>query len=161
MPPQPLFVGIGSPNGDDRIGWAVAHELSRLAASASALDSSKTIPLIPAIRKAANPADLLDWLDDIGRLVVCDACRGNGPPGRVSRWVWPQLPVELTHPSGTHQLSLAGVLELASVLGRLPGETVIWGIHIESQEQRLGLSHAVATALPAMVAHVWEDLTQL
>lgn len=161
MPPRPLFVGIGSPNGDDRIGWAIADELSRLAASVSVLDNPRINSLSPAIRKAANPADLLDWLDDIGLLVVCDACRGIGPPGTVSRWVWPRLPAELTHPSGTHQLSLASVLELASVLNRLPGETVIWGIQIESQEQRLDLSHSVAAALPAMVARVWEELTRV
>lgn len=157
---RPLFVGIGSPHGDDRIGWVVADDLARFARCGSIGEGSVAGPPVPAIRKASSPADLLDWLDDIDRLVVCDACRANGPPGTVSRWVWPEPPIEREHPSGTHQLGLASVLDLASVLGRLPGETVIWGVHIESLEQRPDLSDAVATALAGMVKRIWGDLTR-
>lgn len=152
MPSRVLFVGVGSPHGDDRIGWLVADELRQWAASETPAGNS------PAIRKASSPADLLDWLEDVDRLVVCDACSANGSPGTSTRWVWPEPSVRRAHAAGTHQLSLVDALDLATSLHRLPEEVILWGVQAGSVEPQDELSHSVAAALPALVERIRGDL---
>ncbi|MGI9427921.1 MAG: hypothetical protein ACR2NM_04645, partial [Bythopirellula sp.] len=97
-----LIVGIGSPHGDDQAGWLVAERL------ATDLDHDNI-----AVRKATSPVQLLDWLDSIDRLVVCDACRGLGDVGELRRWLWPSPELADGSWSGTHDFSLIAVLQLA------------------------------------------------
>jgi hydrogenase maturation protease len=113
-----LLVGLGSPHGNDQIGWLVAGRVARRR------------PAKVVVRLARSPADLCDWTDGFQRLVVCDACRGNGQPGTVYRLRWPwdeELP--LGWPD-THRMPLGAVLELLSALSRLPPMVAVWGIEI-------------------------------
>ena len=153
MPYRVLFVGVGSPHGDDRIGWLVADELMQLA------DCEARVVSSPAIRKASSPADLLDWLEGVfDRLVVCDACSAEGSPGTCTRWIWPEPSVRRALPAGTHQLSLVDALDLASSLQRLPNEVILWGVQAESVEPQPELSVSVAAALPDLVQRIRGDL---
>ena len=115
-----LVCGLGSSHGDDQLGWRVAERLAPAAGSAA------------SIRAAGSPADLLDWLDGIDRLIVCDACQNLGSPGALHRWRWPDVPGELLRRLGVHDLGLADVLALADQLRRLPAETIIFGVEIEA-----------------------------
>jgi hydrogenase maturation protease len=113
---QTLVVGIGSPSGDDRFGWSVAELLSG------------RLPPRCQIRRAAAPADLLDWLSDCEELIVCDACRGWGDAGKVVCWEWGNLPPIAVEFAGTHDLGLIAVLTLAHRLGMLPKRVLIWAV---------------------------------
>ncbi len=77
-PPQTLFVGLGSPHGDDQIGWLIADRLA----------AERGLPGTVAVRKAAIPLDLLDWLEGVDCLHVCDALQGPTTFGEVQRWEW-------------------------------------------------------------------------
>lgn len=148
------LVGVGSPHGDDRVGWAVA---SRFAALRYSRVEAVTI---------ASPIGLLDLLGEVrdrsraecgkgpsggnvrgetyygetvrggnacgaaDRLIVCDAFAGEGPVGRLQRWDWPDSAIECVRSSGTHDVSLATALELAGNLGLLPSSVVVWGIDV-------------------------------
>ncbi len=149
------IVGVGSPHGDDRVGWAVA---SRFAAV--------RFPRVQAVT-IASPIGLLDLLgedrllgdvrDRAGavrgkghsggnlcgetvrggnacgagdRLIVCDAFAGEGPVGRLQRWDWPDSAIESVRSFGTHDVSLATALELAGNLGLLPSSVIVWGIDV-------------------------------
>jgi hydrogenase maturation protease len=162
-----LFVGIGSPHGDDQVGWHVADALTeRLPAShtrfpndsTAVLNSPMLQPSQLAIRKASSPADVLDWLDGIDRLVICDACRSGGPPGSTYRWSWPDRAIEQAHCSGSHDLSLASVLKLADQLQHLSPAVVVWGIEVENLEPQNDFSASVAARLAAIVNTIWSDL---
>lgn len=123
-----LVVGVGSPFGDDRFGWHVADLLrSRLGQFTPAADIGPV-----EIRKAAAPHQLLDWLDDQQGLVLCDACRGSGEPGTVTRFEWPSTHVRGLRFSGTHEMPLPALLELAQRLGRLPRRVTIWGAEAQA-----------------------------
>ncbi len=132
MTSKTLFVGIGSPHGDDRVGWMVADELLGRAI---------------AVRKASTPSQLLDWLDRIDRLIVCDACQpvanrqvqatgDSAPPADTSTasppnvhcWKWPTLNVAQLRSAGSHAFGLPQVLELADKLGKLPDGVVVFGV---------------------------------
>lgn len=141
-----LFVGIGSPQGDDQAGWLVADRLTAFAG-----------PDL-AIRRAKSPADLLDWLHDIERLIVCDACCGLSPIGVMRRWTWPLTDVTGVAWSGTHDFSLPAVLALAEQLDRLPKCVVIWGIEGAINNPASELSAEVSEALPTLCCRIIDEL---
>ena len=72
-----LVVGIGSPYGDDQAGWIIVQQLRNLHNSTHS-----------TIRQAAAPANVLDWLDKVERLIICDACAQElgRLPARVEIW---------------------------------------------------------------------------
>ncbi len=73
-----LFVGIGSPHGDDQAGWLLADLLRGQFASAGGI----------LVRQAVVPADILDWLNGVEHLHVCDACTTGSPAATLHRWEW-------------------------------------------------------------------------
>jgi hydrogenase maturation protease len=142
MNPTALLVGIGSPHGDDRVGWEVARRAGeRLAGKL-------------LVRCAAKPAELLDWLEGIESLEVCDAVADAEVAGSVRCWRWPDAEIERTVFRGSHDLSLAAVLALAERLGRLPERARIWGVAIRRAEALDGLSLEGARAVSAAVEQI-------
>jgi hydrogenase maturation protease len=128
-----LFVGIGSSHGDDQAGWLVADRLG--------LVTGRTTDLI--VKRAVVPTDILDWLEGIEHLHLCDACRTESPPGTLHRWEWPITnkavsiegkrslaleAIESAHHSGSHDWQIPQTLQLAERLGILPPRVTIWGI---------------------------------
>ncbi len=144
-----LIVGIGSAHGDDQIGWLVAD---RLAASV-ACDHIE-------VRHAKSPVDLLDWLVDVDRLVICDACRGLGSAGGMRRWTWPSEELAAIGLSGTHGLSVPAVLKLANSLGRLPEDIVVWAIEAAATCPSNKLSTEVSHALPELVRLIASEVSE-
>jgi hydrogenase maturation protease len=148
-----LLVGIGSAVGDDAVGWALAQRLGR-----------QTLPPQMLIRLATSPADLLGWLDGIDRLVVCDAIVGTSEIGKLLCWRWPVPEIELERFAGSHDMTLPAVLELASVLGQLPGEVRVVGVTIGSTPairdpgDESPLSDAVRRSLPALERQLLDQL---
>jgi len=144
-----LIAGIGSPHGDDQAGWRVAERL------ASECDSAQL-----TVCSVKSPVALLDWLDGIRRLIICDACQGLGRIGEVRRWVWPDCELASVAWSGTHDLPLPAVLQLADRLGRLPQSVVIWSVEGAESETLTPLSAEVAAALPKLVADITKEVHQ-
>ncbi len=144
-----LVVGIGSSHGDDQIGWLVADRLAAVMA-----------PNQLEIRRAASPMDLLDWLDDVDRLIICDACRGLKRVGQIRRWNWPTSEIPAVAWSGTHDLSLPAVLALAQRLGRLPNHVVVWAIEGAIGSAGETPSAGVAAAIPAVAQRILGELPE-
>ena len=81
-----------------------------------------------ACRLAKSPSDLLDWLDDVTHLIVCDSCESPNQLGELRLWHWPADRFVRTRSSSSHQLGLPDVLDLATNVGRLPPRVEIWAI---------------------------------
>jgi len=127
-----LVAGLGSAHGDDRAGWLVAEQLA-------AVDD---LPSDVIVRKAAVPLDLIDWLDDVDTLHVCDACHAESHELLVRQLIWsdgrlitaepndnrPALSLASRHRGGSHDYGLVEVLQLAKATGRLPRHVVVWAI---------------------------------
>jgi hydrogenase maturation protease len=148
-----LLVGIGSPFGDDQAGWTIADRLRE-----------KLEPIGDvSVRRASVPIDLLDWLDGIECLHVCDAYESAAEPATLHCWEYSPRSAALSHGRGdaselqnfaslrstcSHDFGLMAVLELASRLGRLPAQVIVWGL----EGQRFGvddqLSPEIANRLP-------------
>jgi len=148
--PRTLFAGIGSPHGDDRIGWLVADALREFARTDI------------EIREAATPSDLLDWLEGIDRLIVCDAC--TSAPSTTStdhalhRWEWPTQEVATLRSANSHAFGLPQVLQLAERLGTLPPVVIVFGVAAESFDAFAELSPNLAAAQDAIVQRIAIDV---
>jgi len=139
-----LIVGLGSAHGDDQLGWRVAERLA-LELAASEID----------VRIARSPGELLDWLDGVERLIVCDACENQGSPGTVHCWHWPATELRLARASGSHDLGLASALALADELGILPGDVKLVAVegkqHLPSAEMTPEVAAAVERVVELIV----------
>lgn len=139
-----LMVGLGSPHGDDQLGWLVAAQLQQ-----RLRESAGTTVDVVEVRRAAVPLDLLDWLEQVRQLHVCDACqRTDGtldrvPPREpvVHRLPWSHGVADQPQPTalsttvlsrlrcqGTHDFGLVQTLQLAERVGRLPSQVTVWAV---------------------------------
>ena len=66
-------------HGDDTAGWRVVELLRSVLIDGVELHC------------AAHPIDILEQLQGISDLHVCDACRGGQPRGHLHRWQWPEF----------------------------------------------------------------------
>lgn len=145
--PLRLFVGIGSPHGDDAAGWAAADALAVQA------------PAGLEIQKVRHPLDLLDLLEGPVELRLCDACQGLGAPGQWRRWEWPRCNAVFERSRGSHDFSLPAALALAERLGKLFARPIIWGIELERCESGAPLTEPVARAVREVADDVVADFT--
>jgi hydrogenase maturation protease len=135
-----LFVGLGSPHGDDQVGWRVAEELRHRQPDR-------------AVRVARTPAELLDWLEGLDGLELCDAVRG-ATPGRLHVWDWPTPQLGRLRSAGSHAFGVTAVLELAQRLGRLPATVRIWGIEARQFEPTQSIADELAAQLAGVVDRI-------
>lgn len=156
-----LFVGMGSPHGDDQIGWLVADRLRE-----------QVPPLTGVlIRRAIVPIDLVDWLDGFGHLYVCDACKTGAPLGELRRWDWPFArhvgtddlwafdDFGVLRSTGTHDCGLGQVLCVARKLNWLPSRVTVWGIEAAEFEPNSPLSEQLRNAIPRIVDTILQELS--
>lgn len=67
QPQRILVAGLGSPYGDDQAGWLVVEKL--------ALQCREDPDIM--VRRASIPLDLLDWMEGVDVLPICDACEAT------------------------------------------------------------------------------------
>ena len=150
-----LVVGLGSPDrGDDAVGPQVAGEVARAVADRRLLGVH--------VVEHEDPTALVDLLDPAGRIgswdvvIVIDAVRSGAAPGTLTVLdVGPAgqgfdaLGARLDPgPAGTHGFGLAGAIELARALERLPPRVVLVGIEAVGFEHGAPLSAPVLAAVP-------------
>jgi hydrogenase maturation protease len=156
-PGAPLVIGIGNEvRGDDAAGLWVTRELRPLVGNRARV-----------VECSGGVTELLDLWEGQARVYIIDAVRSGAAPGSWRRvLVGDQpLPSSLAGTS-THGLSVASAVALGQVLGRMPGELVVYGIEAAhfnpgdelSPEARLGvrqvtrvLAEELAISMPPQV----------
>jgi hydrogenase maturation protease len=141
-------VGVGSPNGDDAVGWEVIRCLRLIR------------PRLPGVEffEVGGGQCLLDLLDGQGTLILIDGLAGDGPPGTIRRFTWPDSCLDAMVPGSTHALGPAEALRLAAALGLLPPYVVIFCVEIAGFHPEVGVSAIVATAVPEMAQRIEKEL---
>lgn len=140
---EPLLVGLGSPDrGDDAVGPAVARAVA-----------ARRLPRVEVVEHE-DPTALLDLWSGRCLTVVVDAVRSGAAPGTLvvletgqADAALPQTAWAATGRGGTHSFGLAGAVELARALGRLPRRVVVLGVEAERLEVGEPLSPPVAGAV--------------
>jgi hydrogenase maturation protease len=146
--PRPVrVVGLGSPAGDDALGWTAVIEMQK-----AIREEGFEFHRVP------GGQGLLDLLDGRGTLILLDAARGGGDPGTIHRLDGFDARLDVLLPGTTHGLGAAAALELAATLGLLPPQVVVFGMEVADLSPGAALSPAVAAALPELVRQVAAEL---
>lgn len=102
-----------------------------------------------------EPIGLLDLWAGAEAVVLVDAVRSGAAAGAIHRVdvSTKAIPVVLRR-RATHTIGVAEALELGRTLGRLPRQTVFYGIEGADFALGVGLSPPVLAAMPALVEAV-------
>ncbi|MBI3772114.1 MAG: hydrogenase maturation protease [Gammaproteobacteria bacterium] len=120
------IIGVGSPIGDDDIGWRVIDTLS--AAPWLQPWLGRGVELISLDRPGIS---LLEQMVDVSQGVVIDAMSSGRQPGAVARFEWPFSTQEAGLLS-SHGFGVGDALCLGQALGTLPAKLWVWGVEIQS-----------------------------
>lgn len=145
-----LVVGIGNRyRKDDGVGLYVARLVREMAPD--------TVLTLEGI---TDPAVLLDRWDRSTESVLVDCMVSRYIAGRTARFdaLQETIPAELFGNYSTHTMSIVKVIELATVLDRLPQRLIVYGIEGEDFSFGEGLSPAVLTAANAVAREIINDL---
>jgi hydrogenase maturation protease len=142
-----VIIGIGSPFGDDRLGW-VAAEMLRAA---------------PALQSAAGPIEilvldrpgstLLSHWQNADTVILIDAIRSGQTPGSLHCIAADRIEGSSSTTS-SHGFGVAAALDLARALGELPDRCYICGIEVDPAHAGEDLSPTTRAALPALVHRI-------
>lgn len=146
-----MILGVGSPFGDDRLGWVAIEALQRSAALAAATGASLSFAALD------RPGALLlaHW-HDADRVIVVDAVHSGAPPGTPHRFESAALAA--AEPVSSHGFGLASALELARALDCLPSRLVAYGIEIDRSNSGFSLSEPVRHALSGLIREIEREV---
>jgi hydrogenase maturation protease len=144
-----VVIGVGNPyRGDDGVGPAVIGLLKARRVAGAVLT-----------RSLGEATDLIDLWSGADLAILVDAVLASpAHPGRVHRLAVHRSPTERTRAASSHGLDLGEAVELARVLGRLPGELVLYAVEVERVDHGLGLSPAVAAAAARLAEQIAAEL---
>jgi hydrogenase maturation protease len=141
------IVGVGSPFGADRVGWAVAGALAR----------DPWLPGLAPGQVSVSCADrpglrLLELLEAPGLVVLIDAMRAGGRAGAYACFDGLRLPADAGFTS-THDFGIKAALDLAGALGGIAPDIRVYGIEIADGDTRStpAPGRILPTAPPAMI----------
>lgn len=146
-----LIVGIGNPDrGDDAAGRMVARGLL-----------NRPFPDVTVMEHGGEALSLLDLMENTVDIYIVDACVSGAPTGTVQRFDVTDRPL----PGGrfgvsTHGFDLAGTIELARTLGRLPTRLVVYAIEGKTFDPGAPLSPAVADAVREVTSRLRVELAR-
>jgi hydrogenase maturation protease len=143
------IVGIGSPHGDDQIGWAVVENMR------------PRLPTGITTHFVRGGLDLLACLNGQDTMIVVDAAAPSCDPGRISVFEWPCDALAECRPLSTHGPGLAEALRLADVLGQLPRQVRIYAIEAETIEPGAPLSHFAVRSVDAVANAILDELMRI
>jgi hydrogenase maturation protease len=112
-------------------------------------------PDVELLEREGEPTALIDAWEGATTVWLVDAVSSGAAPGTLHRLdaSSEELPTDLFRRS-THHVGVAEAVELARVLGRLPGRTIVFGIEGDSFEIGDELTPAVAAAIESTAAAV-------
>ncbi|MFF4550109.1 hydrogenase maturation protease [Streptomyces sp. NPDC001435] len=151
-----VVIGVGNDfRHDDGVGWAVLAQLRERAGKR---------PLPPGTVLATcdgDPARLIGLWEGAALAVVVDAAHAHpGTPGRVHRLELDARTVARPSSTSSHGLGLGEAVELARVLGLLPGQLVVYAVEGAETSFGRGLSPAVDAAVDTLADTVETEVAR-
>lgn len=135
------LAGLGSPQGDDDLGWHVVSAVrQRLSISSVATVQSERWLHCVCL---ASGIQLLDFLAGTGTLILVDAILTSTAPGTRWRLTWPWEEKVQPYHWSSHGLGPGHLLSLAETLGWLPRHVELWGVEIDPVQNSAAVAQAV------------------
>jgi hydrogenase maturation protease len=139
-------LGIGSPHGDDQVGWLVVERLR------------KSLPKKILVETIKQPIEVMQFFSGCECAILVDACKTGAPLGTVTRLCWPDARIDQCSGCSSHGFGLASSLKLAERLGVLPPRVIILGIEIPVYTSKNSLHEAAEGAMVEAERLVHEEL---
>ena len=145
--PTPLLIlGLGNLLlGDDGLGPVAVDQLTRL------YDVPEGVTVLDG---GTLGLSLLPYLEDAERAILVDAIRGDGPPGTLIRIEGEEVAPAVAARLSPHQIGVADLLDGARWRDRYPAYLVLLGLVPQGLDLRVGLSPALAAAMPSLVERI-------
>ncbi|MFZ3573044.1 hydrogenase maturation protease [Streptomyces sp. BH097] len=149
-------IGVGNEfRRDDGVGWAVVDRLREHAVR-------RPLPAGTVLATCdGDPGRLIGLWEGAALAVLVDAAHAHpGQPGRVHRIELDAERLNQPPTTSSHGLGLGEAVELARVLGRLPGRLVVYAV--EGGDSSLGthMSGAVAAVVDPLAASVEDEIVR-
>ncbi|MGQ3685499.1 MAG: hydrogenase maturation protease [Candidatus Loosdrechtia sp.] len=147
--PYYLIIGIGNwHRGDDAAGIVVARHVKQHIQNG-----------ISVIEESDGGVSLIETWKDSNSVIIIDAMYSGARPGTIHRFdaVIRPLPSELFR-SSTHIFGIAGTIELARAINRLPPHVIIYGIEGKFFGAGIGLSPEVEAAVHHVSNMIAQDV---
>jgi hydrogenase maturation protease len=141
-----LVIGIGSPHGEDQIGWKVIQSLQ----------DRVPLPCPVDVGTVSQPWNLLDYFQSQQLAVLVDACVTGSTPGTVTVLETQDLTTNRFQRSSSHGSTVVEALELATILGIRPKHIKILAIEISAWSPDALVSAPVQQAIPLAVDRIIE-----
>jgi hydrogenase maturation protease len=147
MQQHKLVIGVGSPHGDDAVGWRVVEQLAAFVPS--------TVQAI-AVRE---PTQLLPHLVHAERVWIVDGSRGGGRTGAITRIEWNAGCLLGDSRASSHGYGVDNVLRLSSALGYLARSVVIYAIELSETQPATPLTSEVAAAVTEVTQRILAEIS--
>jgi hydrogenase maturation protease len=138
-------IGIGSPLGDDRLGWLALDALGKSARLAHLIPQRLRLEVVdrPGL-------SLLSVWRGAHSVILVDAVRSGAEPGTALRVAQDAL-ANAGHGVSTHDFGIAAAVALARALHQLPAALVLLGLEADPRSSGADLSPALQAALPGFL----------
>ncbi len=143
-----LVLGIGNVlMGDEGVGVEVVRRLQE----------SPLPPGVECLEGGTGSFALLGPMREAGRILLVDAAADGGPPGTIRRLA-PRFSRDYPRSLTAHDIGLKDLLDAFHLMGE-PPDVVLFAITVRPPEDPgLGLSPAVAAAVPEVVHSILREL---
>jgi len=124
-----IVVGVGSPYGEDKLGWEVVRQL-RLNPKIQGLSAQNVV-----IHCADRPGiDLLNVINQTNTVLIIDAAVSDFPPGTITRLEKNDIEALLKNTyTSSHDFGVLQTIALGKALNQLPEKIVVLGITVANE----------------------------
>lgn len=144
------MVGLGSPFGDDQVGWWVARVLDDTVKGSADAERVQALCL-----DRPGPA-LLDAIAGSAEAILVDGVADGSPPGTVHRAAAEEV-MAFPRAASSHGLGPGHALLLGRALGILPPRLTVYLVSIDPDQARhseIGLTSSVAAAVVPLAQEI-------
>ncbi|EHL30424.1 hydrogenase maturation protease [Legionella drancourtii] len=145
-------LGIGSPFGDDQVGWKVAEALKKH------ISKYANIPQHVLIESHDRPGiRLIELMREASTVFIIDAVKSNSEIGKIHRFKNKEIFASENRFS-THDIGVSQALQLGGALNALPDNIILYGIEIDTIEFGSNLSQRVKCAMEQVVVQLTNEI---
>lgn len=127
-------IGIGSPFGDDSLGWKVTSILQQQKSL------QQFIPTSLQIECSDRPGiNLLNLMQEANTVFLIDAVKTGAKKGTIHRFENSEIE-KMTMPLSSHGFGIGEILKLGKLVTELPERLILFGIEIDTVSSQFELS---------------------
>jgi hydrogenase maturation protease len=136
------IIGIGSPSGDDQIGWRVVEALK-----------DRLPPDVELITCDRPGTGLIPLLESASQVILVDAMQWGDAPGTIRHFNLDEW-MDYRQGLSSHSVGVVEALELAGELGALPASIELYGIEIGASTPSVAAGDSVRTAAEVLADRI-------